>query len=171
MQLQASGMNTLFNFGSSLPSVSVSTGGLSCGSPLTDFCRPRVSRLARGAGAGLVSFWGTPRRFSWLWCAPELKRSVQVLRIGPRVLFRRLQTIGFVVQPKASRLAPASALASFNAKARHRGSQPVVQQAALAERRAQCTHNPSVEATRHGGPPLRASAAWVAPCRSPHLKR
>ena len=157
MQHQAKSVKTLFNFGFSLPSVSVSTGGLSCGSPLTDFCLSPVSRLARGAGAGLVSFWGTPRRFSWLWCAPELKRSVQVLRIGPRVLFRRLQPIGFLVQAKA--------LASFNAKARHRGSQPAVQQAALAERHAQYTHNPSLNLTRYGRP------AWPGWRHSVHFRQ
>ena len=58
-----------------------------------------------------------------------------------------------------------------NAEAHCRSRPRLAQQAALAERHAQCTHNPSVEATRHGGPPLRASAAWAAPCRSPHLKR
>ena len=164
MQLQASGMNTLFNFGSSLPSVSVSTGGLSCGSPLTDFCLSPVSRLARCAGAGLVSFWGTPRRFSSHWRAPDAKLSGKVLCIGPRVLFRRPQPIGFVVQLKATRPAPASALETFNATARHRASQRVEQQAALAERRAQCTHNPSLNLTRHGRP------AWPGRLYTVHFR-
>ena len=149
----------------SLSSVSVSTGGLSCGSPLADFCLPRVSRLARGAGAELVSFWGTPRRFSSLWRAPEPKLSGKVLCLGPCVLFRRLQTIGTVVQPRANRPAPANALETFNATARHRASQPVVQQAALAECRAQCTHNPSLNLTRYGRP------AWPGWRHSVHFRQ
>ena len=48
-------MKTHFNFGFSLPSVSVSTGGLSCGSPLTDFCLPRVSRLTRVPARSLAT--------------------------------------------------------------------------------------------------------------------
>ena len=165
MQHHASGMNTSFNFGSSLPSVSVSTGGLSCGSPLADFCLPRVSRLARGAGAELVSFWGTPRRFSSLSRAPEPKLSSKVLCVGPCVLFRRPQTIGMVVQLKARRLVPAGALETFNATARRRASQRVVQQAALAERRAQCTHNPSLKRTPNGLG--RLQARWLLSFRRP----
>ena len=158
-------MNKLLNFCCSLPSVSVSTGGLSCGSPLTDFCLPRVSRFTGCAGAELVSLWGTPRRFSSLWRASEAKHSGNVLCIGPRVLFRQLQTIGFVVQPKASRHAPASALAPSNTTARHRASQPLVQQAALAERHAQCTHNPSLNLTRYGRP------AWPGWRHSVHFRQ
>ena len=157
-------MKTHFNFGFSLPSVGISTGSLSCGSPLTDYCLPRVSRLTRHAGAGLVSFCGTPRRFSSLWRAPGAKNSGKVLCIGPRILFRRLQTIGTVVQPRANRPAPAGALATFNATARHRGSQPSVQQAALAERRAQCTHNPSLNLIRYGRP------AWPGWRHSVHFR-
>ena len=164
MQHQANSVKTLFNFGFSLPSVSVSTGGLSCGSPLADFCLPRVSRLARGAGAGLVSFWGTPRRFSSLWRASEAKPSGEVLCIRPYVLFRRQQPIGFVVQPKASQLVPAGALATFNTTARHRGCQQVAQQAALAERRAQCTPSPSLNLTRYGRP------AWPGRLYTVHFR-
>ena len=164
MQHQAKSVKTLFNFGFSLPSVSISTGGLSCGSPLAGFCLPRVSRLSRGAGAGLVSFWGTPRRFSSHRRASGAKHTGKVLCIGPRVLFRRQQPIGFVVQPKASRHAPASALAPSNTTARHRASQPLVQQAALAERHAQCTHNPSLNLTRYG------RTAWPGWRHSEHFR-
>ena len=175
MQHQANSVNTLFNFGSFLPSVRVSAGGLSCGSPLAGFCLPRVSRLSRGAGAGLVSFWGTPRRFSSHRRASGAKHTGKVLCIGPRVLFRRLQDIGREVRPKASRPALASALAPCNSTARHRGSKPVVQQAALAERCAQCTHNPSVKWTPNGLARLRGQ--WHFPLRrakpsgSAYLKR
>ena len=165
MQHQANSVKTLFNFGRSLPSVGISTGGLSCGSPLTDFCLSRVSRLARGAGAGLGICLGTPRRFSSLWRAPEPKHSGKVLCIGPRVLFRRLQPIGFVVQPKARRRAPAGALATFNAKAHRRSAPRHSQQAALAERRAQCTHNPSLNLTRYGRP------AWPGWRHSEHFRQ
>ena len=157
-------MNPFFNFGSSLPSVSVSTGGLSCGRPLTDFCLPRVCRLSRGAGAGLGSYWDTPRRFSSPWRAPEPKHCVKVLCIGPCVLFRRLQPIGFAVQPKARRLVPAGAQATFNAKAHLRSAPRSAQQAALAERHAQCTHNPSLNLTRYGRP------AWPAWRHSVHFR-
>ena len=39
-----------------------------------------------------------------------------------------------------------------NTKAHHCGSLRASQQAALAERHAQCTHNPSLNRTRHGRP-------------------
>ena len=174
MQHQANSVITLFNFGFSPSSVSISTGGLSCGSRLTDFCLPRVSRLTGCAGARLVSFWGTPRRFSSLWRASEAKLSGKVLCIGPRILFRQLQTIGFVVLSKAGRPAPAGALATFNTTARHPAGQPVVQQAALAERHAQCTHNPSLKRTRQrlaapGRSVILPSAASLR--RSAYLKR
>ena len=159
MQHQANSVKTLFNFGSSLSSVSIGPGGLSCGSPLTDFCLPRVSRVNRSAGTGLVSFWGTPLRPSSHRRASEAKLSGKVLCIGQRALLRRLQAIGFVAQPKASQLAPPGALATFNTTARHRGSQQVVQQAALAERRAQYTHNPSVKRTPNGL--ARLQARWL----------
>ena len=167
MQHQANSVNTTSTASTPHPSlgVGIGAGGLSCGSPLTDFCRPRVCRPSMGAGAGLGNSCGTPRRFSSLWRAPEPKYRGKVLCIGPRILFRRQQPIGFVVQPKASRLVPASALASFNAKARHRGSQPVVQQAALAERHAQCTHNPSLNLTRYGRP------AWSGWRHSVHFRQ
>ena len=165
MQPHASGMNTLFNFGCSRPSVSVSAGGLSCGSSRTDICLPLICGLTKGAGAGLGICWGTPRRFSWLWCASEAKHSGKVLCIGSHVLFRRLQDIGRVVQPKASRPAPARALAPSNTTARHRASQPLMQQAALAERRAQCTHNPSLNLTRYGRP------AWPGWRHSVHFRQ
>ena len=180
MQHRASSVKTHFNFGFSLPSVSVSTGGLSCGSPLTDFCLPRVSRLSRGAGAELGSFWGTPRRFSSLWRASEAKHSGKVLCIGASISFRQLQAKGCVVRPKASQPAPASAVATFNTTARHRASQRAVQQAALAERCAQCTHNPSVNRTRYGRPAwpgrryavhFRQPGQAVLPQRSGYLKR
>ena len=164
MQHQASSVKTHFNFAFSVPSFSISTGGLSCGSPLTDFCLPRVSRLTRCAGAGLVSFWSAPRRFSSHWRASEAKLSGKVLCIGQCVLFRRQQTIGTVVQPRAKRPAPASALAPSNTTARHRASQQLVQQAALAERRAQCTHNPSLNLTRYGRP------AWPGWRHSEHFR-
>ena len=164
MQHQANSVKTLFNFGFSLPSVSVSTGGLSCGSPLADFCLPRVPRLTRSAGAELGSSCRTSRRLSSLWRASEPKHDGKVLCIGPHISFRRLQTIGMVVQPRASRPAPSGALATFNATARHRGSQQVVQQAALAERRAQCTHNPSLNLTRYGRP------AWPGRRHSEHFR-
>ena len=175
MEHQANSVKSLFNFGSSLPSVSVSTGCLSCGSPLTDICLPQVSRFTKGAGAGLGIYWGTPRRFSSHWRASEAKHSGKVLCIGASISFRQLQAKGCVVRPKASQPAPASALATFNTTARHRASQRAVQQAALAERCAQCTHNPSVKWTPNGLARLRGQWHFplrrAKPSRSAYLKR
>ena len=52
-----------------------------------------------------------------------------------------------------------------NAKAHQRGSARLSQQAALAERRAQCTHNPSLKRTPNGLG--RLQARWLLSFRRP----
>ena len=97
---------------------------------------------ARGSSASGVLHEGFPR-ISALRSQNTMARSCASARASC-VLFRWPQVTGCVVQLKARRLVPASALAPSNATARHQGSQRVAQQAALAECLAQCTHNPSV---------------------------